>query len=135
MKHIRTYLSHLSESISVQEAARDIDAVQTILDGKRDLGFITITTQKLIDPRESISALGLAINNGLNLIPLRGRKEGVAFVIWKEDAEAAQKLAQFAESKGGYLRDDTPEEAQFIGRALNYNEDEIAQYVNRNYGK
>lgn len=135
MKHIRTYLSHLSESISVQEAASDIDAVQTILDGKRDLGYIAITTQKIIDPRSSISALGLAINNGLNLIPLRGREEGVAFVVWKEDAETAQKLAQFAESKGGYLRDDSPEEAQFIGRALNYNEDEITQYVNRNYGK
>ena len=135
MKHIRTYLSHLSESISVQEAARDMDAIQTILDGKRDLGYIAITTQKIIDPRSSISALGLAINNGLNLIPLRGREEGVAFIVWKEDAEAAQKLAQFAESKGGYLRDDSPEEAQFIGRALNYNEDEITQYVNRNYGK
>lgn len=135
MKHIRTYLSHLSESISVQEAASDIDAVQTILDGKRDLGYIAITTQKIIDPRSSISALGLAINNGLNLIPLRGREEGVAFVVWKEDAETAQKLAKFAESKGGYLRDDSPEEAQLIGRALNYNEDEITQYVNRNYGK
>lgn len=135
MQHIRSYESHLSESVTVQEAARDRDAVQTVLDGKRDLAFIAISTQKIIDPRPSIDALGLAINSGLNLIPLRGRTEGVAFVIWKEDAEAAQALARFAESKEGYLRDDTPEEAQFIGRALNYNEDEIAQYVNRNYGK
>jgi len=133
MKYITHYSDHLLESVSVKEVARDEDAVQTVIDGKRRLAYLAITEQRLIDPRPSIKALSLALNSGLNIIPLRSRKEGVAFVVYKDDREAAQALADFAETKAGYLHDETPEEAQFIGQALEYNQNEIDEYIQKNY--
>jgi len=133
MKHIIHYSDHLLESISVKDAARDEDSIQTVIDGKRELAYLSITTQRLIDPRSSIDALSLALNSGLNIIPIRNRKEGVAFVVYKDDREAAQALADFAETKEGYLYDETPEEALFIGQALEYNQDEIDEYIQKNY--
>ena len=92
MKYITHYSDHLLESISVKEAARDEDGIQTVIDGKRGLAYLAITEQRLIDPRPSIKALSLALNSGLNIIPIRSRKEGVAFVVYKDDREAAQAL-------------------------------------------
>lgn len=129
MQNIIHYKTFLNEGIRSSEAHRDQDSIQTILDGKRDLAFIAITSQKLLDPRDSIDALGVAINKGLNIIPVRNRKEGVAFVIYKNDMETAQKLADFAAEKNGYLRDDTPEEAEFIGQSLGYDPEDIKDYI------
>lgn len=129
MENIINYQKFLNEGIRSSEAHRDQDAIRTILDGKRDLAFIAISAQKLLDPRDSIEALGVAINNGLNLIPVRNRKDGVAFVVYKNDAKSAQKLADFAAEKNGYLRDDTPEEAEFIGQSLGYDPEDIQDYI------
>jgi hypothetical protein len=128
MKHINKFLTFLNEGIKASEAYQDLDSIQTVIDGKRDLAFLVLSTQKLIDPRSSIEALNLAINSGLNLLPVGNRKEGVAFVIYKNDLAAAQELANFAASKGGYLNDETPEEAELVGNLLNYSPADIADY-------
>jgi hypothetical protein len=111
-----------------------MDSIQTIIDGKRELAFLALSTQKLIDPREAIEALKLAIDNGLNILPVANRREGVAFVIYKSDLKAAQKLADFAASKQGYLNDQTPEEAEFVGTMLGYDPADIAEYIKRRFG-
>lgn len=132
MRLLETFVNFVNE-IRHEEASHDIDAVQTIIDGKRDIAFVAITTQRIIDPRESINAINLAINNDLNIIPVKGRKDGLAFVIWKNNKQNANDLADFASKKEGYLYDETPEEARFVGKILSYDEDDIEDYITKNY--
>jgi hypothetical protein len=123
----------LSESIRAEDAYRTEDAIQTVISGKRELAFVALTTQKIIDPRDEIAALGLAINRGLQLLPVVGRKEGAAFVVYRRNIKLAQELAKIASTKGGYLNDETPEEARAIGRLLDYSESDIDEYIKRRY--
>lgn len=133
MNNILKLKDFLNETIKASEAYDEIDSINTVINGKRDLAFLVLTTQRLIDPRPSIEALKFAIDNGLNLLPVKNRSEGVAFVLYKNDLASAQKLADFASEKNGYLNDETPEEAMFIGKALNYDEADIESYINRKY--
>jgi len=135
MKYLTELKDFLNERINSSEAHTDLGSIQTILDGKRDRAFLAISTQKIIDPRPNINGLKFAIDNNLNLLPIKNREEGVAFVIYKNDLKGAQALADFAESKGGYLSDETPEEAEFIGNSLEYHPDDIQNYIIRRYGK
>lgn len=135
MKHINPYLTFINENIRASEAYNDASSIQTIIDGKRELGYIALTTQKLLDPRESIEALKSAINSDLKLLPVKNRTDGVAFVVYRHDVEGAKKLAEFASSRGGYLSDQSAEEAEFIGKALGYAPEDIQDYIERVYGR
>jgi len=128
-------LRNLLREIKADEVYRDIDAIQTVIDGNRDVAFLALTIQKMIDPRDAIIALNNAINNGLNLIPVKGRSDGAAFVVYKNNQQKATELANFASSKGGYLEDTTPEEATLIGNLLSYDEEDIQSYISKKYGK
>ena len=125
----------LAESIRAEDAYRTSDAIQTVLSGKRELAYVALTTQKMIDPRPEIESLSLAINRGLRLLPIPNRKEGVAFVVYRRNLKLAQELADFASKKEGYLNDETPEEARTIGRLLSYAESDIDEYIKGKYGK
>jgi MinD-like ATPase involved in chromosome partitioning or flagellar assembly len=131
---ILKFKDFLSESISYTDATHDMDSIQTIIDGKRDLAYLVLTSNKVLDPRTAIDALKLAIDNGLNLLPVKNRSEGVAFVVYKNDLKSAQALADLAAKKEGYLNDGTPDEARFIGRALSYHPEDVEEYVARRYG-
>ena len=131
---ILRFKDFLSESISYTDASHDMGSIQTIIDGKRDLAYLVLTSDKRLDPRDAIDALKLAIDNGLNLLPIKNRSEGVAFVIYKNDLKSAQTLADFAAKKEGYLNDGNPDEARFIGRALSYHPEDVEEYVARRYG-
>jgi MinD-like ATPase involved in chromosome partitioning or flagellar assembly len=130
---ILKFKDFLSESISYADATDDVGSIQTIIDGKRDLAYLVLTSNKVLDPRTAIDALKLAIDNGLNLLPVKNRSEGVAFVVYKNDLKSAQALADLAAKKAGYLNDETPDEARFIGRALNYHPEDVEEYVTRRY--
>lgn len=132
MRLIESFEEFLNE-IKAEEATTDASAIETILSGKRDCGFIAITTQKYIDPRTAIEALGVAINRGLRLIPVKGRDEGCAFVVWRRDEKRAKSLADFASRKGGYLNDETPDEARLVGGLLSYSPEDIEEYIKRRY--
>lgn len=131
---LETFQEFLNE-IRAEDAYQDADSIRTVISGKRDLAFLAITAQRMIDPRDSIAALSEAINRGLKIIPLKGRLDGIAFVVYRRNEAAAKKLAEFAESKGGYLNDETAKEAELVGRLLSYDEDDIKKYVNKKYGK
>lgn len=135
MKGIYTFsnFNFVNETIKAEDAHRDLESVQSVIDGKRDMCFLVITGQKFIDPRNSISALGNAINHGLSLIPIRSRKEGVAFLIYRSDKKKAEKFSKFIEAKEGYLNDKTPDEARFIGNMLEYELDDIEAYIKKRY--
>jgi hypothetical protein len=133
-ENFQTFIESIYE-ISASDARTDEDSIQTVISGKREMAYLVITEQRIIDPRGSIAALREAINRGLQLIPLRGRDEGVAFLVYRRDEARARKFARFIETKGGYLNDETAEEAQFIGQMLDYAQSDIAEYIKRRYGK
>ena len=130
MKHIHTYESFLNESIKAEEAYRDENAIQTVIDGKRDLGFITIIGSTL--PEKTI--WGMIKGGGLKTIKLVGNTHK-AYIYYKSGAEKkAKELADIANKYGGYLSwEATKEETQRIGQLLNYDKRDIDLYVNKNY--
>lgn len=134
MKKLETFDNFLNE-IRAEEATTDETAIKTVIDGKREMAYVAITEQRMIDPRDSIAALREAINRGLKIIPLKGRDEGIAFIVYRRDDAKAKKFATFVEKRGGYLNDSSPEEARFIGQMLDYEESDIVEYIKDRYGK
>jgi hypothetical protein len=126
---------NINEGIKASEAYGDIISIQTILDGKRDIGFIATSSDPRVDNTNTIKAYNLAKENSLNFIEVEKRKGGKAWVIFKNNSQKAKMLADFATSKNGYLRDETPEEARFIGNLLDYNPEDVENYVMRRYYK
>jgi hypothetical protein len=73
------------------------------------------------------------LENGLKAIEVKGKPDGKAWVMYKNNKKAAQKLADYAEKKGGYLSDDTPEEARYVGDLLGYDKKDIKAFIKRVY--
>lgn len=137
MKNIHKYGDFLNEKIKASEAYVTMDAVQTLLDGKRDLAFISIMDNPIYNPNniEELKALAYGAANGLRVMEIPGKEDGQAYILYREGAkEKAQKLSDYATSKGGYLSDSTPEEARYVGDLLDYDEMDIEAFVERRYG-
>ncbi len=130
MKHTKTYDEFLSESIKAEEAYRDENAIQTVIDGKRDLGFITLIGSTL--PEKVIWTM--IKDGGLKTISLPENKHK-AYIYYRPGAEKkAKELADIANKYEGYLSwEATKEETQRIGELLNYDKRDIDTYVNKNY--
>ena len=120
----------ISESIKASDAYNEIDSIQTIIDGKRDVGFIGFNNinEKMRD------IIRFAVNNGVKLIEVGNREKGKAWVIYKNNKQKAKMLADFAASKNGYLRDETPDEGRFVGELLGYSPESIQEYIDKRYG-
>ncbi len=122
----------IKESIRASEATNQIDSILTVLDGRRNLAFFTfgdltpkdkITVTKLINSDPTLNSLHIKKN------PLMG------FVIYREGYEKqAQELANLADKYGGYLSvNATKEDSIRIGQLLDYDPQDIQDYINKNY--
>jgi hypothetical protein len=137
MINIKLYEEHVSEKIKASEAYNTMNAVQTLVDGKRDLAFISIMDNPIYTPNniEELKALAYGAANGLRVMEVPDKEDGQAFIMYREGAiDKAQKLADFATSKGGYLADSTPEEARYVGDLLDYDDASVEEFVARKYG-
>jgi tRNA nucleotidyltransferase/poly(A) polymerase len=122
---IDTPIYPLREDIDASEAYSDEDGLQTIVDGKRNIcGFVTYGRKDIIQRLE---------DTGLNILPLTENPYGLVIVFNDRGRENALKLWKYATSKGGYFQDETPEEARFIGKMLQYSDDSIERFVNKIY--
>ena len=118
----------LVEEIDPSEAYTDEGAINTIIDGKRGVGFLAVyydSHKKLLDK---------TIENGLKYIamPQQGGsfKDSVAYVIYRPGAEEkAMQLAKIARKHGGYVPIETPEETYEIGILLGYYPDKVKEFV------
>ena len=123
-------ISILREVISASEAYNDLDAVQTIVDGKRGVAFVAWKTMpdRYVEPVQK-----LIKDNGLKSMYVDGNKYD-AYVIYAPGYEKdATELKDIAEKYGGYLRYDASEEdSRRIGQLLNYKESDIEDYIIRN---
>lgn len=135
MKHIQLFEQFIAERIKASEAYDTMDAVQTVISDKRDLAFIATMDNPMYRPNNEyeLSAMQHGLDNGLTAIEVKGKSDGRAWVLYKKNKRAAQKLADYAESKGGYLSDSTPEEAKYIGDLLGYDKGDISAFIKRVY--
>jgi len=131
-KFIRQVLEEalIPEEISASEAYRDENALKAVIDGKRDLGFITLKTATIPEKTfwDEIKKHGLKTVN----LPLNPYN---AFIYFRKGAELnAIELANIANKYGGYLSyKATKEEAIRIGQLLGYKESDIQDYVDSHY--
>ncbi len=137
MKYVKIFEQFIAERIKASEAYDTMNAVQTVVDDKRDLVFISTMDNPIYKPNneKELSAMKYGLENGLNAIEVKGKPNGKAWVLYKKNKRAAQKLANYAESKGGYLSDGTPEEAKYIGDLLGYDKGDIQAFIKRIYKK
>ena len=121
----------LDESIRAEEAYRDKTAIQTVIDGKRDMGFITIKAS-VDTTKEEFWNLVKTHNLGTIKLP---KNEFDAYIYFNKGAEKkAKELAKIANKYGGYLSYEATEaESRRIGELLGYNKKDIDQYINKNY--
>jgi hypothetical protein len=131
MKHIPTYDEFVNETIKAEEAHRDKSAVQTVIDGKRDLGFITLKTTVDLSIDEFWD---LVKTHNLGTIKLPGNPFD-AYIYFNKGAEKkAKELAKIANKYGGYLSyEATKQESKRIGELLGYAKEDINWYLNKNY--
>lgn len=137
MKHIKLFEQFIIERIKASEAYDTMNAVQTVINDKRDLVFISTMDNPMYRPNneKELAAMQHGLENGLTAIEVKGKPDGKSWVLYKKNKRAAQKLADYAESKGGYLSDNTPEEAKYVGDLLGYDKADIQAFVKRVYKK
>lgn len=117
---------HLAEEIDPDEAYRDEGAVQTVIDGKRNVGFLATYYA------DAEALLAKAKEAGLKVIsmPQTSHKGSSANVIYRDGSEEeAMRLAKIARKNGGYLPIETPEETYEIGILLGYYPDKVKEFV------
>jgi hypothetical protein len=121
----------LEESIRAEEAYRDRNAIQTVIDGKRDMGFITIKSS-VDTSKEEFQNLVKTNNLGIIKLP---KNEFEAYIYFNKGAEKkAKELAKIANKYGGYLSyEATEQETRRIGELLGYDKKDVDGYINKNY--
>jgi hypothetical protein len=131
MNNIPTFEEFITESIRAEEAHRDKSAVQTVIDGKRDMGFITLKTSVDLS-RDEFWNLVKAHNLGTIKLP---GNQFEAYIFFNKDAEKkAKELAKIANKYGGFLSyEATKQESKRIGELLGYAKEDINWYLNKNY--
>lgn len=137
MKYIKLFEKFITEQIKASEAYNTMNGVQTVIDDKRDLVFISTMDNPMYrsNNEDELAAMEHGLKHGLTAIEVKGKSNGRAWVLYKKNKRAALKLADYAESKGGYLRDDTPEDAKIVGDLLGYDKADIQAFIKRVYKK
>ncbi len=124
-------LVKLDEFISAREAYRDRSAIQTVIDGKRDVGFITIIGSADVNKDEFWD---LIKTHDLGAIKLP-KNPFNAYIYYRKSAKRnAKELEKIANKYGGYLSyEATKEETRRIGELLGYNKKDIDEYISKKY--
>jgi hypothetical protein len=123
----------LSEIIDPSEAYNDTDAVQTLIDGKRNLAFIV---EKSNNKDNWARIQKMIADNGLKAMYVKGNTNN-AYVVYTPGSESkANELKDIAETYDGYLSANaTKEDTIKIGELLGYDYDKIMAYVDKNFPK
>lgn len=125
-------LKLVKEDIDPEEATSDTGAIQTVLDGKRNMGVVSLTsnTLRMYDEREFYDFME---NNGLKVLRIpKNPYKNVIF--YRPEAESeAKELRDIAKKYDGYFAwyaedDDT----RRIGELLGYQKDKVEAFVQKN---
>jgi hypothetical protein len=126
---------NLDETIEASDAYSDGDALQSMIDGKKDVGFIHFKGHRNAEVGNNLKKL--AIENGFKFIPVEQAHHNIDMnVVYRDTPRGernAKRLYDIAMSHNGYLADKSPEEAWEIGKLLDYSEQSIKEYIKRRY--
>ena len=98
MIKLATILNEIKENIDPSEANGNLNAVQTLVDGKRKVAMIVLKGQS-----NAADTIKLINDNGLKKIGLDQRPGDEAYVVYVPGAEAdAKELHNILNRYGGY---------------------------------
>lgn len=122
---------HIDEKIRAEEAYYDKSAVQTVIDDRRDLGWIALNVSVDLKPNEFWDMIK---KGDLKTLKVPKNPNNV-FIYFRKGAEKkAKELKDIADKYDGYLAyNATKEESRRIGELLGYEEKDINYYLNKNY--
>ncbi len=127
MKHF--IRQRLREAIKPSEAHGTENSIKTIVDGKRNVGFISIIGSGL----GSDDFWKLINKHKLKTLKVPSNSYQ-AYIVYNEDGEnQAKELLDIAEKYGGYLSHKaTPNDTRRIGQLLGYNELDVESFIRKN---
>lgn len=115
------------KEIDASEAYNNVDALQTVIDNRRNICLIFLK-----DPNIERKVL----ENGLKFIEVEQRRHfglRTSIIYRKGSEKEANRLYEIMKSHGGYVNDQTPEEAYEIGKLFGYTDKSIFKYIDRIY--
>ena len=121
-----------SETIDPSQATNNYNSLESIIDGSRNIGTVTlIGTQK---PGEYEQIINMINKNGLNTIHVKSNPNKFYIVYRPGSEDAAWELYRIAEKYGGYFAHNaTKQDSIRIGQLLGYNQSAIDAYVKQNH--
>jgi hypothetical protein len=124
-------LDLLLEDIKPSEAYNDMDAIQTLVDGKRELAFMV---EKNSPPSDWNKIQKIIADNGFKVMYVK-YNPGNAYVVYTPGSESkANELKNIAEKYDGYLSANaSKEDTRRIGELLGYTEDKIDAFIAKKY--
>lgn len=119
----------LKEVIRAAEASTEEGAIKTVVDGRRNLGFIPMKSSIMGEE----AALAAIKEGGLELMKVEGNAFD-AYIFYRPEAKKeAEELKAIAEKYGGYLLyNATDEDSRRIGQLLGYDSADIEAYIEKN---
>jgi len=118
----------IREKISASEAYDDLSSVQTVVDGKRNVSFMSFYGQEDEDEMKK-----LIQDNGLKTLTVNRPGESNVCVIYRPGSEPqAKALRDLAEKYGGYLAwYATEEDTRKIGQLLGYKKSDVENFIKK----
>jgi hypothetical protein len=120
----------IKEDIDPSEANRNLNAVQTLVDGKRKIAMIALKGQS-----EAADVIKLINDNKLKKIGIDQRPGDEAYVVYVPGAEAdAKEFTNIINRYGGYASVKASyEDSRRMGELLGYKKEAINAYLKKNY--
>ena len=121
----------MSEEIDPSEAYNDTDAINTLVDRKRDIAFIV----KDSNTDENWANIQKIIkDNDIRIMYVKGNPHHAYIAYLPGSENKATQLKDLAEKYDGYLSAQaSKEDAIKMGRLLGYKEDKIKDFINKNF--
>jgi hypothetical protein len=119
------------KTIRAHEAHNDDNAIETVINGRRNLGIIGMTYNSLTG-----NFWDIIKTNNLKVLKIPSNP-GDVYIYFRPGAEKqAQELKDIAEKYDGYLAYwATENDTRRIGQLLNYHQKDIEDFINRNKQK
>ena len=126
----------LLESIKASEAYSDEGSIQTVIDGKRKLGFAVLEASSNMTAKEIEE---LFKKGKLETIEVKGNPSDARIYYnprMQGAKEDALELKKIAEKYGGYLAyNASDKDSRRIGELLGYDKEDIDAYIEKNKHK
>ena len=117
----------MSEDIDPSEAYTDVDAINTLVNDKRDIAFIV---KKANTPENWERIKEVIKDNDIRVERVKGNPYEAFVAYLPGSRDKALKLKALAEKYNGYLASNaTAEDTREIGKLLGYKEDKVEEYI------